>query len=318
MESGKVNRLFSRFEKTMDTLTNLRTFILVANTSNITQAAQHLGVSPSVVSKRLSQLEHQLRGSLFDRTTHYVRLTEFGQQSINIARGILHRYEDLLSKRGDHDKLTGTLRIKVPAILLLNGFGQVFWKFRKRHPDVDLQVIMLDRPIDPERDGFDIVISIGPAPNDAMYQEKLFNYERIFVASPEYLAERGTPQTPYDLEQHDCLFVEREGGIWSFASRQQPRVSLGSGVSSSSALPLIEAAIAGLGVALLWRPICIDQIANGQLVNVLSEYPTVDRWVTVATIQERDKVPRVAAMIEALRAAVPLLANAACAAELDQ
>ncbi len=147
----------------MDTLVNLQAFLATADAAGFSAAARKLKVSTSVVAKRVTQLEDQIGIALFHRSTRQLRLTEAGQQYVHRARGVVADVGDLLSRMGekDHD-LIDHLRIKAPTSLTIARLADVFSAFQTENPRLKLEVVLIDRPVDPVTEGFDVAIGAFP------------------------------------------------------------------------------------------------------------------------------------------------------------
>lgn len=283
----------------MDSLSNMRAFLAVVSAGNFTKAAQSLAISPSVISKRINQLEYELGGELFKRTTHFVALTEFGEIALPGIRAVVSKYEVLIESAKTRDVLPeGRLRVKVPTVLMLGVYDKLLWEFKSLYPEIELQVILIDRPVHLENEGFDVAITIGQVPHQNVVQEKLAPYDRIFVATDDYFARHGTPQVPRDLEEHVCLFVEQEGASWAFDSRNTPRVRFRPSISSNSALTLLSAVRAGKGLGLLWTEIARPYVDRGELRECLADSRPLGRWVTIQASRDRISIRRIAAFFE--------------------
>lgn len=283
----------------MDTLSNMRAFLAVVSAGNFTKAAQSLSISPSVISKRINQLEYELGGALFKRTTHYVVLTDFGEMALPDIRSVVSKYEVLLETGSKRDALPqGKLRIKVPTVLMLAVYDKLLWEFKELYPEIEMQIVLIDRPIHLDNEGFDVALTIGQLPHQNVVQERLAHYERMFVATDSYYARHGVPKVPRDLENHICLFVEQEGASWAFDSLNTPRVRFRPHISSNSALTLLSAVSAGRGLGLLWKELAQPMVDKGELTQCLADYRSVDRWVNIQASRERINIRRISVFFD--------------------
>ena len=207
----------------MDTILNMKAFLATARSGSFSEAARQLSVAPSVVSKRVNQLEWQLRARLLERTTRRVRLTEVGEQYLPTVRGIVTEYEDLVTGiQRSPGELEGHIRVKAPSALTRLHLGKVFTAFQQANARVTLEVVLIDRSVNPIEEGFDVVLSVLPSSYEGVAEEALLAYPRVACASPAYLKQRGEPKHPRDLASHDCLVFQPAGTTWTFQSRRAP------------------------------------------------------------------------------------------------
>ena len=181
----------------MDTLVNLQAFLATADAAGFSAAARKLKVSTSVVAKRVTQLEAQIGIALFHRSTRQLRLTEAGQQYVHRARSVVADVGDLLSRMGekDHD-LIDQLRIKAPTSLTIARLADMFSVFQTENPRLKLEIVLIDRPVDPVTEGFDIAIGAFPHSFGGVVDEPLCALKRLLCASPAYLNSHGTAAAP--------------------------------------------------------------------------------------------------------------------------
>src|SRR5690606_8122277 len=259
----------------MDTILNMKAFLATARSGSFSEAARQLSVAPSVVSKRVNQLEWQLRSRLLERTTRRVRLTEVGEQYLPTIRGIITEYDDLV--RGSlraPGELEGHIRVKSPAAITNLHLGRVYTEFQRAHPRVTLEIVLIDRSVNPIEEGFDVVLGLLPASFENVVEEALLPYPRVAVASPKYLKERGEPKHPRDLAGHDCLVFQPAGATWTFQSKRGPiSVQVRPKFSSNDIQIIVDAAKDGSGIAVLSKLISKQARREGSLVPVMPDYP---------------------------------------------
>jgi DNA-binding transcriptional LysR family regulator len=147
----------------MDTVENLRAYLTVARTGSFSAAARELGVAASVVTKRVSQLEWRLKAALFERTTRRVSLTTAGQQHLAAIQRLVSDLDGIFAGvRQSAPQLQGRLRIKVPTSLAVLHLAELFNRFQRRYPLVSVELVALDRPVNPVDEGFDIALTLMP------------------------------------------------------------------------------------------------------------------------------------------------------------
>ncbi len=289
----------------MDTILNMKAFLATARSGSFSEAARQLSVAPSVVSKRVNQLEWQLRSRLLERTTRRVRLTEVGEQYLPTIRGIITEYDDLVagSLRAPGE-LEGHIRVKSPAAITNLHLGKVFTDFQRAHPRVTLEVVLMDRSVNPIEEGFDVVLGLLPASFENVAEEALLPYPRVACASPKYLKARGEPKHPRDLANHDCLVFQPAGATWTFGSKRGPiSVQVRPKFMSNDIQIIVEAAKDGGGIAVLSKLISKQARKEGTLVPVMTDFPLPDHWLKAFIPQSRVGLARVQALLAAVRAA---------------
>ena len=287
----------------MDVLLNIKAFLATAQTGSFSAAARQIGVAPSVITKRVGQLEWRVRSQLFERTTRKVTLTEAGQKYLPKLRLLMMDFDDTLSGIATAaGSLSGHIRIKVPTTIGLLYLGQMLIAFQQENPRISVEVVLMDRSVNPIEEGFDIAIGAMTASYGNAIDEPLCPYPRLVCAAPAYLARKGRPEHPTDLVNHDCLIFLPIGALWSFDSgRGAIQVGVSSTFSANDGQILLAAAHAGLGVCILARHIVLPSIASGALVPLLDAYPLSDLWLKALVPVNRSKVPHVQALVHWLK-----------------
>jgi DNA-binding transcriptional LysR family regulator len=284
----------------MDILVNLQAFLATADAAGFSAAARKLNVSTSVVAKRVTQLEARIGTPLFHRSTRQLRLTDAGQRYVHRARGVVTDATDLLSRMGEkgHD-LVDHLRIKAPTSLTVARLADAFSAFQTQNPRLKLEIVLIDRPVDPVSEGFDIAIGAFPHSFGGVVDEPLCALKRLLCASPAYLKKHGTPTHPRDLVEHRCLSFLPTGPEWIFdGPRGRISIQVSPQLSSNEGHVLARSAIVGNGIALMSHYLVADALRDGILKPVLRDFPIPELWVK-ATIPERR---RNAAAVQALLA----------------
>ena len=287
----------------MDTILNMKAFMATARSGSFSEAARQLSVAPSVVSKRVNQLEWQLRSQLLERTTRRVRLTEVGEQYLPTIRGIISEYDDLVAGMlRSPGELEGHIRVKSPAAITNLHLGKIFTAFQRANPRVTLDVVLIDRSVNPIEEGFDVVLGLLPASFEGVAEEALLSYPRVACASPAYLKERGQPKHPRDLASHDCIVFQPAGSTWTFQSKRGPiSVTVRPKFSSNDIQLIVDAATDGGGIAVVSKLISKQAMREGSLVPVLEEFPLPEHWLKAFLPQSRVGLARVQALLTAIR-----------------
>ncbi|HUY04113.1 MAG TPA: LysR family transcriptional regulator [Rhodocyclaceae bacterium] len=287
----------------MDILLNIKAFLATAQTRSFSAAARQLGVAPSVITKRVSQLEWRVRSQLFVRTTRKVTLTEAGEKYLPKLRLLMIDFDDTLSGIASvSGSLAGNIRVKVPTTIGLLYLGKMLIAFQQKNPHVSIEVVLMDRSVNPVAEGFDIVIGALTASYGNTVHEPLCAYPRLTCASPAYLQRKGRPEHPNDLVNHDCLIMLPIGPIWSFeSSRGSIQVEVSSIFSTNDNQILLTAAREGMGVAILAKYMAMPAILSGELVPVMDEFPLPDLWLKAMIPVNRINEPRIRALLDWLK-----------------
>lgn len=305
----------------MDTISDLRVFAAVAENGGLSAAGRRLGLSPPAVSHRINRIEDRLGVRLLQRTTRQVTLTEEGREYHERAVKILADIDELEAVVGMRSPVVrGMLRVSAPSGFAARHVTPHLPEFLAQYPDLQIEIDATDRFVDIIETGHDLAIWIGRAPDSSLIAAKLADNRRVLVASPSYLARRGTPRRPEDLEGHTLLALPWQqewrlrtpAGETSVRARGPLRLNGGD--------MLREGALAGLGIALmsLWDV--------GQLIQAGRLRPVLDGLLldTDAPIHalypSRNHVPpRVRAFISFLRKTygdVPCWSTPECRAAL--
>lgn len=294
----------------MDRLEGLRTFVTVVVLGSFAQAGKALDVAPSAITKRIADLERRLGVQLLLRTTRQLRLTEAGTRYFQQAQRLLMEFDQL--DRGiiaDPEALSGDIRMCCTTSLGASYVAPRLCGFRTEHPGVNFDLILLDRPVDPVAEAFDLVIADKPYPVARDATEYTFcPSRRVVCASPAYLERRGRPAIPQDLAGHECIHYSflPTGSNWTFqlASGEaggEIIVPIRSTFSTSNAIVMRSIALAGGGIALLPSHVCAADLASGALVPLLQEYAVPQYWVRCILPPLSRVTARVTALVEHLR-----------------
>lgn len=287
----------------MDKLTNLRAFLSVAGCGSFSAAARQLGVAPSVVTKRIGELEATARVRLFARTTRKVSLTEAGLYFLPRVRAALLEVEDVFAEMArPREVLEGHLRVKVPTTLGVLFLGPILARFQAEHPRVSIEVVLADRPVNPAEEGFDVAVTVFPAAFAEVAEEMLCPLQRLVCASPGYVAAHGQPQHPRDLASHATLSFQPTGHVWTFQSDHGLiGVDVVPRFSANDSQVLFAAAKQGNGIALLPAYVSSRAIETGELVQLLAGFRIPEIWVKALVPRSRVQIPRVQELVDALK-----------------
>lgn len=284
---------------------------MVSRSGSFSKAARNLHVVPSVVAKRIAQLEHEVGVSLFYRTTRSTRLTGDGEQLRVRAAELIDSFESIVHGLKEEEKgITGMIRLSAPATFTVLYLNRIFAEFLAEHPNVHLDVLLLNRSTNPAETGLDMVISGRTAVYEGVAVFPLVPIFPVLCASPAYLSARGLPHHPRSLSSHDCLVFRPHGGHWLFQSSKEGVIDIDvsrSHMVADDNLTLLEAARAGCGLAIIPRNYAKASLADGTLEAVLPDFPPNQNWMRVLIPRSRVNLPRVKALLDHLKSRIGAL-----------
>ena len=253
-------------------------FVAVLEQKSFTRAAKQLGLSPSRVSELIRGLEESLGVRLVERTTRSVAATAAGERLLARLRPVLDEYEAALDSLSDlRAKPAGTLRLTVPPPAAQFLLAPAITQFLKTYPDIKLDVSVDDALTDIVAERYDAGIRAGHRVARDMIGIRISDpMQIVVVASPTYLAERGAPKTPQDLQRHNCIRIRFPSGVflpWRFGRKRRSLEAQvdGSLVVNDTALA-IRAVSDGLGLMQFARVYFAPMLADGRLVTVLDDW----------------------------------------------
>jgi DNA-binding transcriptional LysR family regulator len=263
-------------------------FVRVVDAGSFSQAAERADLPKSTLSRRLTLLEEALGEKLFVRSTRRVAITAFGERILEHARRLVDETEEVTAL-AQHRQETprGELRVSMPPDFIESGFAAFCQAFQARYPDVRLRVDLSPRRVDLVSERFDVAVRAAHhLPDDAtLVARKLCDVRQGLYASPDYLAEHGTPQTPADLVRHACLALAGNDGettpwVLACGDERWEGVVQGPLVCNSPRLQR-EMAYRGAGIAALPADAALrDWVGNGRLRRILPDWwlPTAGLW----------------------------------------
>jgi DNA-binding transcriptional LysR family regulator len=263
-------------------------FVRVVDAGSFSQAAERANLPKSTLSRRLTMLEEALGEKLFVRSTRRVAITAFGERILEHARRLVDETEEVTAL-AQHRQETprGELRVSMPPDFIESDFAAFCQAFQARYPDVRLRIDLSPRRVDLVSERFDVAVRAAHhLPDDAtLVARKLCELRQGLYASPDYLAEHGTPQTPADLVRHACLALAGNDGEttpWVLARGDErwEGVVQGPLVCNSPRLQR-EMAYRGVGIAALPADAALrDWVGNGRLRRILPDWwlPAAGLW----------------------------------------
>ena len=251
---------------------DLRTFVEVADAGGVTAAALRLGISKSMVSRRLVRLESELGIQLLARTTRGASLTEAGTTFRDYAARVSAEIDvarETILPTGD---LRGRLRITAPLTFGPTHFAPVLADMARRHPQLQVQTCYTDRFVDLVTEGYDCAIRVGYLQDSNLIARRVGPIYGKLLASPDYIKEHGSPEKPEDIADHQALMQGTEA--WQLMDGEGTVTVYPRGrFKADNAIALTAAAVAGLGIAWLPDGITDPHVACGALVPVMTGHP---------------------------------------------
>lgn len=283
----------------MDTLSNLKAFVAAAETGSFSAAARQAGLVPSVISKRIEQLEWRIRAPLFTRTTRKLTLTDVGERYLPVVRALVRQVDDALAGMARASgELEGHIRIKIPTTLGVLNLSRLLNQFLVEQPMISMDIVLADRSVNPLEEGFDLAIGARPESYGQVQDHPLCPISRRLCAAPAYLQRRGAPQAPAELMDHDCLVFATSGTRWEF---QGPQGLVGVDVrpklKSNDGSALCQATLDGLGVSVLADYLVAPALARGELVELMPDHHLPDLWLKALVPANRIELPRIRSLL---------------------
>jgi len=279
---------------------HLKLFARVAYTNNISMAGHELGLSPAVASSYINKLEEKLGVRLVHRTTRKVSLTEEGIAFLPHAEDVLSSVEAARASVGAGSTSPfGTLRITAPASFGRGHIVPGLKGFLARYPELTIDLRLTDTIVDMVEGGFDIAIRNSELKDSTLIARKLATDRRILCASPDYLAEHGTPASPRELRHHSCLhLIGLENWVFDTPDGQVTIKTRGK-FRTDHGEALRDACVDGLGITIasIWS--AYEHLRRGELVQVLNDYPLLsDTAIWAVYPSSRLLAPKVRAFID--------------------
>src|SRR5258708_28375565 len=285
----------------MDRLTSMLVFVKVADLGSFAAAAKEMKLSPTMIGKHIRYLEQRLSSQLINRSTRRQSLTELGRNYLDHCRHLLEEAEAgdtlaeeaLLSPRG-------RLRVAAPLAFGSYSLAPAMVQFMKRYPDVTVELSLSDRIVDLVEEGIDAAIRVGELNDSTMMSRLLSPFQAVVCAAPAYLAERGTPKHPSDLVDHDCLsYPWHDRPRWSFFGPEgEIYVDVKSRLQINNGFGVRYAALAGAGIVMQRAELVAEDIAEGRLQALLSDYKIQSRPRHIVWLENRRMTPKLRAFID--------------------
>lgn len=287
----------------MDSLSDIAVFVQVVRDGSFTKAAEHLGLSRSVVSKYITRLEETLGARLLNRTTRRLSLTEAGRVFFERSRLGLEEIEEARAEISRlQEEPRGVLRVNSPMSFGILHVAPLLPHFLSEYPEINVDMNLDDRKVDVIEEGFDVSIRITELPDSSLVARRLGPCRHAIVAAPSYVEQYGIPHLPRDLRDHNVIayHYQESATEWHFLGPdgKQESVPVSGSIQMNNSLALRAALLAGVGIARTPTFVVGEDIAAGRLVPLLSPYATLELSIYLVYPQKRHLSPKVRAFVD--------------------
>ena len=285
----------------MDLLESMRVYVVAVDKGSLSAAAAVCGISSTMAGNHLRALEARLGARLLNRTTRRQHLTAFGEDYYLRCKEILRLVSETDAQAQNLQLApTGTLRISAPVSFGTEALMPALAIYLDRHPEVSVDVALCDRVVDLMEEGFEAAIRIGPLPDSTLVARPLAPYRLMICASPDYLARRGTPDTPGELAAHECLsFSPAALAQWRLQNHDgDSRVAVSGRLKVDHGQALRVAALNGMGIVLQPAILLQADVSAGRLVQLFAAYQLPTRPMSVVFLHDRYRSPKLRSFVD--------------------
>ena len=291
----------------MESLAGIQIFLQVVEAGSFSAAGRRLNLAASSVSRQVGELEDQLGARLLVRTTRRLRLTEAGQVYFDRAKRIIEEVEESRLALSQLGSPSGVLRVTAPSGVGREVIVSAVSQFVEVYPAVQVVISMTDHIVDLVESGIDVAIRVGRPRDSTLRVIKIGESRRVVCASPRYLERRGTPHTPNELVEHNCLTWRDHPGEseWVFKGDRGPvKVRVKGNMYAHNADALVAGALAGMGLVLLPDWNLGAELRSKSLQVVLENHPPIPAKTPIHAIHAhpRHVPPKVRAFIDYMKA----------------
>lgn len=294
----------------MDRLKLMETFAAVVATGSLSRASKRLNVTSAMVTKRLQNLESDLGVQLLNRNTHRLSLTEIGATYHEECLRILGDIQQLDDRvRQGWRVAQGDLHLMATRTFTETTLAPIIADFCARYPAVALKISLMDRSMAPHATdlisgGFDLAIRTLSPTDTTLIARPLADMEQVLVASPTYLKVRGTPTSPADLANHNCLSPQTTlaSPFWELGGREGvQRIAVTGSPQTNGTLIVREAVVRGIGIGMLRRDLVQQALEDGELRIVLADYPPLPKKFFAIYLRRTHQPRRVTLLIDFMK-----------------
>lgn len=288
----------------MDRLLAMRVFATVVEVGSFARAAEQLHLSATAVSRHVAELERHLGAQLLQRSTRRLNLTESGANYYDRCRLILADVDEAEAQLATSESQPrGVLRMSLPHSFGLRYIAPLIPEFCLRYPELQLELGFSDRIVDLVEEGVDMAVRITSELKTSLVARKLASARMVCCAAPAYIERFGSPLTPEDLREHNCLTYSyaSAANAWTFLrDGREISVAVKGRLRANSGDMSRHAATAGLGVALLPTFLVCDELREGRLLPLLVDYALPEIGVHAVYLPGARRSARIRAIVEFL------------------
>jgi DNA-binding transcriptional LysR family regulator len=253
----------------------MQLFVRIVESGSFSAVARELGMIQPTVSKQMTALEEKLGVRLLNRTTRRLSMTDAGREYYERCQRILDEVQEMETEvAGLQNRPSGTLRVNTPV-----AFGNVHMlpltlAFRRKNPGVAIDLSLDDRYVDLVQEGFDVAIRFGELGDSQLVARHVGSSASVCVASPAYLSVHGTPKTPSELREHECItYSYLFSNEWPFDGPDGLQsIKVHGDFRANSGMTIRSAALEGAGIASIPAFLIREDIETGRLVQLLSQF----------------------------------------------
>jgi DNA-binding transcriptional LysR family regulator len=259
----------------MDRLEAMSILIAAVEAGSLSAAGRRLRMPLATVSRKVSELEAHLNTRLLKRSSRRLSLTDAGESYVTAVRRILDAVDEAeRGASGEYRAPQGELVVSAPILFGRLHLLPVAIEFLEAYPDIDMRFVFLDRVVNLLDERVDLAVRIGELPDSTLLATRVGSIRRIVCASPRYLAKRGTPKTPGELPDHDCVTFEgfAGSGTWTFGMADKLQTAIHSRLVVNTAEAAVDAAVAGLGLTRVLSYQAASALRAGALEVALREF----------------------------------------------
>ncbi|MBB3426831.1 MULTISPECIES: LysR family transcriptional regulator [unclassified Rhizobium] len=286
----------------MDRFSGMNVFVKAVELGSFSAAAEALNMSPQLVGKHVQFLEQHLGVRLLNRTTRRQHLTEVGSQFYERSRNILAEVEAAEALAAETRAVPrGKLRVNAPVTFGIHALAPTLPKYLGAHPEVSIDLSLTNRMVDLIDEGYDAVFRVGELADSGLIARRLSPYRLVICAAPSYLRARGTPSTPDDLRNHECLIFSHTmlRTHWDFEGPEgNVSVPISGRLMIDNGEALLKAALAGLGIILQSSELIQSSLETGALVPLLPGYSVPTRPLHVLYAPDRRITPKLRSFLD--------------------
>ena len=290
----------------MDRLQELAVLVAIADHGSLAVAARRLRRSAPAITRALAALESRIGARLVERTTRKLSLTDAGRALTERSRALLNEYDAALGGAADQPA-RGWVRVTAPVQFGRRHIAPLVTRFLDAYPQIQVELVLSDRNLNLIEEELDVAVRIGPLADSSLLARRVGQVTRVVVASPDYLARRGTPVRPADLSAHDTIFnTFRGGGLeWRFGSPKRPTVvRLAPRLLVNEVEAQLIAVRAGHGIARVLSYQVIDDLSSGRLTRLLEKHEPPPLPVQLVARSGTHMPPKIRAVLDHFAAAL--------------